>query len=313
MTEKVKKRNPDVAALLSLVFMGLGQLYIGQFRRAVVFLTLDILSYVAAATISPFLLSFPGVIAIYFAALILVGIRIFAVIDAFIGARQVDMVKLQRYGRWYVYVSVILVALTILIVFEIPVVARAIPSGPMMPTVLAGDYLYAIKYDRLDQSPERGDVAVFYKPPENEIEYISRIVGLPGDRIQVQNGILHINGEAVERQRIKDFVVGAYGSEVIQYIEKLPNGRTHRIVEMEGDDGRLDNTREFIVPEGHYFAISDNRDYSADSRMIGFIPAENMVGRAEILFFSTDGRARLWEVWEWPFAIRYERIGSRIN
>ena len=201
-----------------------------------------------------------------------------------------------------------------------------IPSGSMMPTLLEGDYLFVSKYSygysrysflfgfppfegRVWESPvERGDVAVFRKPPENEQDYIKRIVGVPGDRIQVRKGILHINGTAVERERIEDFAVDAYGRAVVQYIETLPNGRTYRTLESSGDAGHLDNTVEFVVPAGHYFGMGDNRDNSSDSRVFKFIPAENMVGRAEILFFSTDGSARIWQVWKWPFAIRYSRL-----
>ncbi len=201
-----------------------------------------------------------------------------------------------------------------------------IPSGSMKPTLLVGDYLFVSKYSygysrysflfgfppfsgRIWESPvDRGDVAVFRKPPENEIDYIKRIVGLPGDRIQMLEGILYINGESVERERIEDFVVDGYGKKVTQYIETLPNGRRHRILETSGDEGHLDNTEEFVVPEGHYFGMGDNRDNSSDSRVIGPIPAENLVGRAEILFFSTDGSAALWEFWRWPFATRYSRL-----
>jgi len=104
-----------------------------------------------------------------------------------------------------------------------------------------------------------------------------------------------------------------YGGKVAQYIETLPNGRTHQILESDGDAGHFDNTREFAVPEGHYFFMGDNRDNSSDSRVIGFIPAENLVGRAEILFYSRDGDTALWQVWKWPFEIRYERIGSRVD
>lgn len=206
-----------------------------------------------------------------------------------------------------------------------------IPSGSMKPTLLVGDYLFVSKYSygysrysfplglvpfsgRIWESPvERGDVAVFRKPPENEIDYIKRIIGLPGDRIQVVKGVLHINGEAVKRERIEDFALDLHGKKVEQYTETLPNGRTHRILETRGDEGGADNTRVFTVPEGHYFAMGDNRDNSADSRVIGFVPAENMVGRAEILFFSTDGSAALWEVWKWPFAIRYSRLFNGVE
>jgi len=222
---------------------------------------------------------------------------------------------------------------TLLYAFLIAIAVRVvafepfnIPSGSMKPTLLVGDYLFVSKYTygysrysflfgfppfsgRIWESPvERGDVAVFRKPPENKVDYIKRIVGLPGDRIQVISGILHINGEAVGRERVEDFLE-EYGDKTSQFIETLPNGRKHRILETRGDNGPADNTEEFVVPEGHYFAMGDNRDNSADSRAdVGFVPAENLVGRAEILFFSTDGSARIWEVWKWPFATRYSRL-----
>ena len=226
---------------------------------------------------------------------------------------------------------------TIVYAFAIAIVVRIvlfepfnIPSGSMKPTLLVGDYLFVSKYSygysrysflfgfppfsgRIWESPvERGDVAVFRKPPENKIDYIKRIVGLPGDRIQVVEGVLHINGQAVERERVADFV-DDYGRKVTQYIETLPNGRKHMILESDGDRGRSDNTGEFIVPEGHYFAMGDNRDNSADSRVIGPVPAENLVGRAEILFFSTDGSARIWEFWRWPVATRFNRLFSSVE
>ena len=226
---------------------------------------------------------------------------------------------------------------TIVFAFAIAIVVRVvlfepfnIPSGSMKPTLLEGDYLFVSKYSygysrysflfgfppfsgRVWESPvERGDVAVFRKPPENEIDYIKRIVGLPGDRIQVLGGILHINGKAVDREKVENFI-DDYGRTVVQYVETLPNGRRHRILESRGDEGPADNTVEFIVPEGHYFAMGDNRDNSQDSRVIGPVPAENMVGRAEILFFSTDGSAAFWEIWKWPFATRYGRLFNSVE
>ena len=317
MTEKSKKRHPAAAALLSLVLMGLGQLYNGRPRRAGVFLALAVLPYVLVFTLSGFLLSFQGIMILYLAISIFAGIKIFSVVDAFRGARRAGVMELQRYNRWYVYLSLLLAVVVIQWAiewaFERRVASYSIPSGAMQPTLLVGDYLFADKNAYAGQAPEHGDIAVFRKPPENEIDYIKRIVGLPGDRIQLLDGILHINGKAVDRERIEDFSMSAYARDAMQYIETLPNGRTHRIIENNGDHGRLDNTREFFVPEGHYFAMGDNRDNSADSRMFGFIPAENMVGRAEILFFSNDGSAAFWEVWKWPSAIRYGRIGSQVD
>jgi signal peptidase I len=212
-----------------------------------------------------------------------------------------------------------------------------IPSGSMIPSLLIGDYLfvskYAYGYSRysmpfgfgpsggrvLERVPERGDVIVFKKPPENRVDYIKRVVGLPGDRIQVKAGILFINGEPVERTRIEDFIERDRDGNIIrapQYVETLPNGRKHRIIEFMGDNGPADNTMEYKVPAGHYFMMGDNRDNSSDSRFlsdVGYVPAENLVGRAEFLFFSGDGSAAIWEVWRWPWAIRYGRLFQGIE
>ncbi|GEO36708.1 signal peptidase I [Skermanella aerolata] len=211
-----------------------------------------------------------------------------------------------------------------------------IPSGSMIPTLLVGDYLFVSKfsygYSRytvafgapvfdgrvLYTKPERGDVAVFKLPRDNKTDYIKRIIGLPGDRIQMIGGILHINGEAVKRDRVEDFVTtDQFGRQirVAQYVETLPNGRKHRIIE-ESDTGSLDNTQVYTVPEDHFFAMGDNRDNSLDSRvssMVGFVPVENLVGRAEFLFFSIDEGSSFWEFWKWPWAVRFGRIFDGVN
>jgi signal peptidase I len=208
-----------------------------------------------------------------------------------------------------------------------------IPSGSMIPTLLVGDYLFVSKFSYgyskhsfpfslapfkgriLKGEPERGDVVVFKEPRDNKTDFIKRLVGLPGDRIQMKGGILHINGEPVKRERIADYVFkNDYGSTErrIQYLETLPNGRVHLIIEV--DDERLsDNTPEFQVPDNHYFAMGDNRDNSQDSRFIGFVPAENLVGRAEFLWFSSDGSASFFEFWKWPSAIRFSRLFGAVR
>ncbi|GIR33193.1 MAG: hypothetical protein CM15mP46_1880 [Alphaproteobacteria bacterium] len=163
--------------------------------------------------------------------------------------------------------------------------------------------------------PERGDVAVFRQPQNESVAFIKRIVGLPGDRIQVTDGVLRINDVAVNRVR-KGFATASDGYNVIKfavYQETLPNGKSYLIQE-RSDDDVLDNTNVFLVPEGHYFMMGDNRDNSRDSRTtsVGMVPAENLIGRAERLFFSHNSSAHLWEIWKWPFAIRYGRLGDGI-
>jgi len=207
-----------------------------------------------------------------------------------------------------------------------------IPSGSMIPTLLIGDYLFVSKfsygYSRYSlplglplipgrifaDEPERGDVAVFKLPTDNATDYIKRIVGLPGDIIQVRNGVLHINEKPVGRERLVDYRFQNYTGNFMaipHYMETLPGGRSHPILETDGDIGSLDNTPAFHVPEGHYFAMGDNRDNSSDSRVFGFIPAQNLVGRAEFLFLSTNGA--LWEFWKWGDTIRFERIFTGIE
>ena len=211
-----------------------------------------------------------------------------------------------------------------------------IPSGSMIPTLLVGDYLFVSKfsygYSRhslmfslplipgrvFSQDPERGDVAVFKLPSDNSTDYIKRVIGLPGDQIQINNGRLFINGEIIKRKRIEDFIPESFDGKlkmIPQYIETLPNGREYKILETYGDVGPLDNTPLYIVPTNHYFMMGDNRDNSQDSRVIkevGFVPLKNFVGQASILFFSTNGKARLWQIWNWPISIRFERLFNQI-
>lgn len=211
-----------------------------------------------------------------------------------------------------------------------------IPSGSMKPTLLVGDYLFVNKpaygYSRYsfpfglaplrgrvwDAEPRRGDVIVFKLPSETRIDYIKRVIGLPGDTVQVRGGRLYINGELVEREAVGiKKIEGEDGEDqpLTEYIETLPGGTVHSIYE-ESDSEILDDTPLYTVPEGHYFMMGDNRDNSQDSRvtqMVGFVPHENIVGRADFIFFSTDGSAGMFEIWKWPFALRYGRFFTDID
>ena len=205
-----------------------------------------------------------------------------------------------------------------------------IPSGSMMPTLLVGDYLFVNKFSYgyskyslpfspnlfsgriLEFSePKRGDVVVFRLPPNPEVDYIKRLVGLPGDRIQVTNGVLFINGNPVPKQP-DGFFTSDYradpGTNVPVFRETLDNGVTYDTLD-QSPDSRGDNTREFIVPEGHYFMMGDNRDNSLDSRFdVGFVPAENLIGRASVIFFSLGNDTAFSHIWEWPANMRWDRI-----
>ncbi len=206
-----------------------------------------------------------------------------------------------------------------------------IPSGSMIPTLLVGDYLFVSKYSygysrysfpfgpdlfsgRIwAKEPTRGDVVVFKLPRDNETDYIKRVIGLPGDEIQMIHGVLHINGEAVKKERIDDFVAtDGSGRErhVARYRETLPNGVSYPVLDLV-NEGIGDNTEVYKVPEGHFFMMGDNRDNSTDSRFlseVGFVPFQNLVGKAQIIFFSIDEGASFWQVWKWPTDVRWSRI-----
>lgn len=230
-----------------------------------------------------------------------------------------------------------------------------IPSGSMKPTLLVGDYLFVSKFaygysrhslpfspplgsGRLFGSlPERGDVAVFKLPSNNRTDYIKRIVGLPGDRIQVKEGVLRVNEQEVVRAPIDDFVDDGPGGrmscrsflqegdgtnhtvkrfeETIPALDGADGPVTYTVLdECPDGNGDYDNTDVFTVPADHVFAMGDNRDNSLDSRAkVGYVPIENLVGRAEIIFFSTNGSARFWEFWKWPITIRYGRLLNLID
>jgi signal peptidase I len=226
-----------------------------------------------------------------------------------------------------------------------------IPSSSMYPTLKVGDYLFVSKlsygYGKysfnfsfgwgekpwvsccsfvdfpgrkvLADAPQRGDVAVFKLPRDTSIDYIKRVIGLPGDRIQMKEGVLYINDVAVKKERIQEYFDPTLEAKqdsgmtlVPQFRETLPNGVSYNVLDY-GDTGFPDNTDVFEVPPGNYFMMGDNRDNSSDSRLsVGFVPLENFVGRADILFFSVEPDATLFKIWEWPLKIRWSRFFNLI-
>ena len=194
-----------------------------------------------------------------------------------------------------------------------------IPSESMRPQLLVGDYLIANKFAYgyshyslpfspplfkgriLAHQPKRGDIVVFKWPRDNKTDYIKRLIGLPGDTVQVRNGHLILNGTPVKSEFVGEEMIEEHrgGSRVVSRIrETLPNGHSYITYNMV-DGGRYDNTPEYRVPAGHYFMMGDNRDNSLDSRDWGFVPAQNLVGRGEIILVSVNFNFRLLKPWTW--------------
>jgi signal peptidase I len=216
-----------------------------------------------------------------------------------------------------------------------------IPSESMQATLLVGDYLFVEKFSygyskysvpfgstlfgqtnhgRFPSiAPSRGDVVVFKMPNKDSTDYekdfIKRLIGMPGDTVQMKDGTLYLNGKMIPKVRVDDYVETIDGQphHVPQYRETLPGGKSYLVLDRD-PEGPMDNTDIYTVPAGHYFMMGDNRDNSDDSReAVGYVPAENLEGKALFRFFSTDGSAQLWEIWKWPFAVRYSRLFTLIR
>jgi signal peptidase I len=233
-------------------------------------------------------------------------------------------------------VYALLIALFLRVIFFQPF---TIPSASMEPNLYEGDYIIVSKfsygYSRhsipfsppifsgriLEKQPQRGDVIVFKLPSDGHTDYVKRLIGLPGDRIQMKDGLLYLNDVQVKRQYLgtvrEESPFGAV-RDVMRFRETLPSGKTY-VTNDFGTDGELDNTIVFKVPENHYFMMGDNRDNSSDSRVdpssqgVGFVPAENLVGKAQIILLSWKPGASIFKPWTWVMEARPSRFAHPLK
>jgi signal peptidase I len=238
----------------------------------------------------------------------------------------------SRPSRWMRVTLIVVAVISLSLIFS-PVLFRTllfqpfdIPARSMVPTLLEGDYLFVSKYAYgythyslpfsprvfpgriFGSAPARGDVVVFRLPKDDSVDYIKRVVGLPGDRIQMKQGLLYINGTAVVRERLADLVEGDScgldsGARTKRWRETLPNNVSYETMDCV-DNGFYDNTNVYTVPDGHFFMLGDNRDNSTDSRVlsaVGYVPLENIVGRAGLIFYSRSFSS--------GGGVRFERMG----
>ncbi|MEK6734874.1 MAG: signal peptidase I [Pseudomonadota bacterium] len=235
----------------------------------------------------------------------------------------------SKFKTFLSFFYAVLIALLIrTIVFE----PYSIPTGSMKPNFLVGDYLFVSKYKYgisnssfpLDpplidgrilvlDKPQRGDVIVFKSPHERWTNYIKRLIGMPGDEIQLINGVVYINGTPADRKEEGTFT-DTDGSVLQRYKETLPNGVSYYIAQ-ENTYGSWSNTQVYKVPEGHYFFLGDNRDHSTDSRFgeypIGFVPYKKLIGKAEEIIFSNP--ESIIYIWRWIFAFNKDRLFIRVK
>jgi signal peptidase I len=332
MQQTIKPRG-IVSILLVGFFLGAFSLmlWIGRARLGFIYLaiaTIAIAVYgwlVVTGHIAP--ITIGGVDAGTIFNLLLTPLALAAIIHALLIRRTI--LARPWYSRWYVALLLPLVGGWAIAIFVRMFLFQPfnIPSGAMYPTMRIGDYVLVSKpaygfskysFNAVLQipglapvrfgpvpidgrvffakTPERGDIAVFKLPRDNETDYVKRVIGLPGDRIQMRDGVLHINGEPVKKERVEDYQnkdgLAYHGRETIQmYRETLPNGVSYEVLDVE-PHGMADNTEEYTVPPGHYFMMGDNRDNSQDSRfmdVVGFIPEENFIGPVVLKFWNDRG------------------------
>jgi signal peptidase I len=255
-----KRRSPLAALVLSLLTPGLGQLYNGQIKKATI-LYFGGLSVIVALALSELFLTFRGMV---FSLVIIVGFFIFSMVNALYNAARIKEIQTKRFNRWYVYLIVVSVGSWVvspLIKSVIPVKAYKIPAGSMEPALLVGDHIVVNKKMYEDKQPARNDIVVFPYPEDRSKDFIKRVIGTPGDKIQIQDRQMLLNG---------------------QLFDDKHGHHDEKIVNLKRSFGPV------VVPKDHYFVLGDNRDHSFDSRFWGFVPFSDLKGKALYIYWAKD-------------------------
>lgn len=306
-----RNRHPIWAASISFFLSPeLGMFYLGRGWLGIIYSTISVLLSYAL----PFALEYQKITYPLWASILVFFVyHLPASVHVYITAgHQPPRARYPWYARFknwvlYFWLAPLVVAL---VVRNLLVQPFSIPANSMRPALQAGDYvaaekltyglgrysiMFALGPERRwgGRLPQRGEVIIFAYPPEPEISFINRVIGLPGDRVQLRQGRLYLNGEMVDRQPLLNSAIRTEDGETL-YTERLPDGLEHMIIET-GDDARGDNTAEWLVPAGHYFVMGDNRDNSLDSRFdVGFVPTENIEAKPFVIYYSEAVPERWW-------------------
>ena len=335
----MRTRTRIWAALISLFVPGLGQAFLGHYRRGVMF-TIAIVVAVLIVKSSVFLWpAWPQTVLPVILLAVTAGVTIvsWAAIDSWRLGRRAAVPRPTWPKRYLVYLApfLALFAADSLGLGAPQWRAFRAPSASMLPTLQAGDHFFVLVGYFDTHEPQRGDVVVFKLPChypqldraaaalftarcDNTTDFIKRLIGLPADKIQMKGGILNVNGQPAKRERLQPYYYSEDGrrSTYTQYIETLTNGFQDNILEID-DKQPLDDTDEFIVPPNTYFMIGDNRDDSADSRDptsgVGFVPRDRLVGKAALVYFSIAERSSSGRDTSMFPTIRWDRIGMPLS
>jgi signal peptidase I len=293
-----RNRHPAIAVIFGLAFgLSAGMAYIGRGWWCLAYFALNLLMVAVVGV----LMWGKGGWDIEHAFVVLWPFALIGLAHTFILARRIPAgFRYRWFSRWYGLVPVFFIMPTVLafairsFLFQ----PFTIPSGSMEPTLAVGDYLVTSKmaygysqfslpfmrnafdFEILQSAPKRGDVVILAYPPDNSIDYIKRVIGIPGDKIQIKQGLTYLNDSPLRRERIGLLEKGSSYGPATEYREFLPDGRSYLVIELM-DDAAGDNTFQFVVPPGHYFMLGDNRDNSSDSRFtLGYVPRANIFAKA---------------------------------